>query len=249
MAMRWSSQPIRPRFHLRAQLFQFRLHGVATVGFLHPPTADVAQAARSIGIQGQRRGGHGGVRDQVEIGVERLQARAVGHPDAGHFDPIRTVGHVGAHVRQRIGKGDVALNAVSAHARHAQRTSANRTQRQEIGRRGGIAFHRDLARTAVAGAAFDHEAAPTVAPHLHAKARHQVQRDFDVRLGDQFANHFDRDGFAAAARLQRCSQQQGGQELAGHRTLHARHGIRGDLTTADMQRRIARLAQIVDPGA
>ena len=108
--------------------------------------------------RGQRGRGHGRVGDQVEIGIEGLEPLAVGDVHATDLDPVRTVADRGAHIRQRLGKAHVALDAVGAHAADPQRTAADRAQRQEIGRRGRVTLDRDAAGCGRRRRA-DHEAA------------------------------------------------------------------------------------------
>ena len=63
----------------------------------------------------------------------------------------------------------------------------------------------DGARRAIATALRQGETLPAFALHGNAKARQQLQRDVDVRLGNQLADHLDGDG--ALSRHQRQSQQ------------------------------------------
>src|SRR3546814_1344550 len=51
---RRDAQPVWPRFHARPQLGQLSMHGMDAVGFLDAPAADIAQAARPVGVHGQR---------------------------------------------------------------------------------------------------------------------------------------------------------------------------------------------------
>src|SRR3546814_14765601 len=65
------------------------------------------------------------------------------------------------------------------------RAAPDGAQRQEVRRRRGIALDRDGARAAIGRARLDGEAAPAVAPHLHAVAGHPVEGDLDIGLGNQ----------------------------------------------------------------
>jgi hypothetical protein len=78
----------------------------------------------------------------------------------------------------------------------------------------------DVAGRLVAAAGRNGEALPAVALDRNAKARQQVERDLDVGLGDQLADHLDHDVAGRCAHGQRQRHQQRGQELAGHVAAH-----------------------------
>ena len=107
----------------------------------------------------------------------------------------------------------------------------------------------DAPGRAVAAARGDGEARPAVAPHRHTKTRQQVERDVNVGLGDQFAHHLNHDVLAAD---QGQGQEQGGEELAGDVASHANGRIQLQgrrRTSTDLQRRVARLAEVGDGAA
>src|SRR5690606_30294668 len=112
--------------------------------------------------------------------------------------------------------------ARAADAFHPHRPAADRAGGEEIRRRRGITLDEHRARTAVARAAGHHEALPAVLLHPYAEARHQLERDADIRLGDELADHLD--GGLDTGEWQR--HQQRGQELAGDVAAHAHHAAR-----------------------
>ena len=67
----------------------------------------------------------------------------------------------------------------------------NGAQRHKVTGRRGVAFDMDFAGRLVAAAGRDGEALPAFAPHLDAKACQQVERDLNVRLGDELAGDFE----------------------------------------------------------
>ena len=85
---------------------------------------------------------------------------------------------------------------------------------------------------------------PTVAAHLDAKTREQIQSDLDVGLADEFAHHTDR--HVSLLRRQRQSHQQGGQELTGNIASHRNHFGQFELRLTNAQRWKTVLAQVVD---
>jgi hypothetical protein len=90
------------------------------------------------------------------------------------------------------------------------------------------------------------ERGPAVLLDRHAEAAHQVQRDLDIGLGNQLADHVD--GDRVIARHQRRRHQQRRQELARDVAAH-RHARCMDVAAADAQRRIACVAGVFDLGA
>ena len=87
---------VRALFHARAELAQLGRHRGDPVGFLHAPAADVAQPAWAGGEEREHRAGHGRVRDQVQVEVERRERRA-----AGGLDPGIAEADLRAHDRRR----------------------------------------------------------------------------------------------------------------------------------------------------
>ena len=75
------------------------------------------------------------------------------------FSPIVMVR---AHLLQRLGKTDVALDTGAAHPFDPHRTAADGARREEIRRRRRIAFDVDLCRAAVNLARRYGESLPTV---------------------------------------------------------------------------------------
>ena len=172
-----------------------------------------------------------------------------------------------AHGLGRLDEADVTLDRCRPHTLDADalavRAGCNqRTETDEIAGGGCVGLDMDLARRLITAAGGNNETLPSLAAHGDAEARQQVQRDFDVGLGDQFADHFDDD---IACRLavhggtmprQRQRHQQRGQELAGHVAAHANRRVQPQRGLANAQRRItfhtgagdraAQLAQGVD---
>jgi len=231
--------------HRGAELAQLGGHGGEPVGFLDAPAGDVAQRAGAVGIQRQHRQGHRRVGDVVAVEVDRAQRPGA----ARHFHPVRAAPDVGAHQAHGVEETDVALDRVLAHAGDAQRAAGaggDRAQCHEVAGGGRIRLDVDLARRAVAAAGGDREALPAVPAHRDAEALQQVQGDFDVRLGDQLADHLDDDVLLGDERQR---HQQRGEELAGDVAAHLDRRIEAQLRPADPQGRIAGRAQVVDPAA
>jgi len=67
----------------------------------------------------------------------------------------------------------------------------NGAQGHKVAGRRGVALDMDFAGRLVAAAGRDGETLPALAMHLDAKARQQVERDLDVRLGDELTGDFE----------------------------------------------------------
>ncbi len=89
------------------------------------------------------------------------------------------------------------------------------------------------------------EAAPAVPLHFYTEAFHHRQRDFDIRLGDQLADHIHGD---FSIQQWQCHQQSR-QELAGHVPAHADAPDSGQRCRMDLQRRKTLIVQAFDIGA
>ncbi len=89
----------------------------------------------------------------------------------------------------------------------------------------------------------DGEPLPTVPHYGNAKARQQVQRDFNVRPRDQLAHHLDHDVFFGD-QWQR--HQQGCEELAGHIATHLHRRIQLQRGFANAHRREAVHTEVGD---
>ena len=63
----------------------------------------------------------------------------------------------------------------------------------EIRGGGRVPFDKNFFRRHIVRTRWNCERRPAVARHLYAKTRHQVQRDFDVGFGNQFADDVDGD--------------------------------------------------------
>ena len=98
----------------------------------------------------------------------------------------------------------------------------------------------------VAAAGRDGEALPALAPHPDAKARQQIQRDLDVRLGDQLAGDFETNVLLGH---QGQRHQQGCQKLARHITANGNGFVQRELARLQVQGRKSVLAQIVNAAA
>jgi hypothetical protein len=154
-----------------------------------------------------------------------------------------------------VDEADVALDRVQPHALDAHRRleSGQRPQRDKVRGRRGVGLDVDGSGRLVLRAARQREArirVGRVALDDDAEARQQVQRDVDVRLGDQLALDGDRD--RALAGGQRQGQQQRGEELARHVPAHAHRLVRGHVpgpAVADAQRRVAGVAQVLHRAA
>ncbi len=85
-----------------------------------------------------------------------------------------------------------------------------------------------------------HETLVAVVFNVHTEGLHQMQRDIDIRFGNQLT--FDGDG--GVLRCQRCRHQQRGEELARDAAVY-RHVTTGKATT-QAQRRIVFLLQIIN---
>ena len=210
-------QEIRALLDLRAQLAQLAGHGGDAIGFLDPPAADIAQPAGALGKQGQHRRCHGGIRNVVQIHVQRLQMPGAPGRWAGFgFDPVRPHAQLATHALEHLGKAHITLDAVAPHALDPHRRAARPLRQQaaqdaggqKIRGRGRVALdkHRPwrliVLRRHIEGL-------PTVAHHRDAKAPHQGQGEFDIGLGDQLAHHLD----ALRPPGQRQRHQQGREEL------------------------------------
>ena len=121
-----------------------------------------------------------------------------------------------AHFRQRLGKPHIPLDRIAPDALDAQRAATDRAERQKIGSRRGIALDINRSRRNVTTARRYRETLPALALHLHAEARHDRQRDFDIGPGNQLADDVDRNRLAG----ERQRHQQAGQELAGDIAAH-----------------------------
>ncbi len=232
-------QAVGVGFHARPQAGEFGMHGVDAVRFLDPPTGDVAQPAGAVGVQGQHGGGHGGVGNQVEVPVEGPEPLALGHHAAPHHQGAGLAFHPGAHGLDHFGEGHVALDAVAADAFDADRAARDGAQPQEVRGGRGVAFDTVAPRGAVARVGGDGEAFPALAPHPDAETFHQVQRDQDVRSGDQRTVQLDDHIAAGTPGGDRRGHQQRRQELAGHGPAHPDRPARIQASSADAQRRIA----------
>jgi hypothetical protein len=159
--------------------------------------------------------------------------------DAAHFDPVLAHHHVGAHLIERLGKLHVALDTAVPDPFDAHRAAANGAGREKIGCRRSVTFDRKTARRMVASSGGHLKTGPAVAFHFDPEPLHQANRDFDVRLGDQFAFDFDR---GAVRSDQRQRHQKRRQELAGHVAAHTQRPFHGELSRMNRQGRKAVLA-------
>ena len=66
------------------------------------------------------------------------------------LDPVVTQRDARTHRFERLAEPDVALDAAAAHAQHPHRSAGDRTEREEVGRAGGVAFDRKVARRPIA---------------------------------------------------------------------------------------------------
>ena len=76
---------------------------------------------------------------------------------------------------------------------------------------------------------------------VHTKLRHQLERDVDIRFGNQFAYHVDFKCLSGQGQ----SHQQGGQELAGNIAFNRNNALAVVLAFTDLKRRIVFIAQIL----
>ena len=88
------------------------------------------------------------------------------------------------------------------------------------------------------------KALPSLAHDLNAEARHDRQRNFDIRPGNQFTDHFDR-RFDTG---QRQRHQQSGQELARHVAAHMHEAGRPDRRRTQFERRKTFATAVGDVG-
>ena len=185
---RMDAQPIRPRIHRGAQLFQLGGHRSNTIGFLDTPTGDIPQRRHPFGEERRCRQRHRRIRNRIGVEVDAVQTpiyrRTRGN---GAVADINTRAHPG----QRLGKTHIALNRVGTDAFDTHRPAPQRTQRQEIRSRRRIAFDVHPPRRAIGTARRHDEAPPAFTNDLNAKARHHGQRHFDIRPGNQLAGHLD----------------------------------------------------------
>jgi hypothetical protein len=203
------------------------------------------QARRRVGEQGHHGQRHGGVGDGHAVDVERLERPGA----AAHLDGIGFHADGRTHGLCELGKPHVALQGRAAHALDAQGRpcGGNGAQRDEVGRRRGVPFHVQRPGCAQPTAGGNREALPSLAPHRHAEALQQRQRDLDVGLGNQLALDLDHQ---ILLRHQGQRHQERGEELAGDVAAHAHRLVQAQRCRADgPQRRIAGLSEVLDLAA
>ena len=235
-------QVVGALLHFGAHLAQLGRHRRDAVGLLDPPARDVAQPARPVGEQRGHRQRHRRIGDVVEVEIESLQRPACGPRG---LDPVVAHRDARTELLERLGEAHVTLDAAPADALHPHRPAADRPSGEEVRRRRSIALDEHRARAAVARAAGHDEARPAVLLDLHAEARHQLQGDADVGLGDELAD--DLDGSLDTGQRQR--HQERGEELAGDIAAHAHHAAGADGRRFQVQRRVALVGGAGDVGA
>ncbi len=144
------------------------------------------------------RRGHRGVGNVIEIGVERLQPAAPRASSPGvRLDPVLAHRDPRAHALEHFGEAHVALDARASDAFHPHRTAAaeaaDRARGEKIRSRGRVAFDEDFARAAItARCRACSKRAQSRRSTSTPKRAQRVQRDLDVRLGDELAFDLDR---------------------------------------------------------
>ena len=178
----------------------------------------------------------------IQIQIERFQAVIDGRT---RLDPVFIQRNLGTQRLERLREAHNALNTAQSNAVDAHRSATEHAGSEKIGRRRGIALDMNHAGAAIACALAHHEALPLLALDSHAKARHQGQRNLDIRLGDQRADNFD-DHLRAG---QRRGHQKRSQKLARNIASHTNSPAGANLTWRDRKRRIAFCSSICDAGA
>ena len=234
---------IRARLHRGAELGKFGRHGRDPVSLLDPPAGDIAQGGNPIGEQREHRQGHRRIGYVIDIGVDGSELAASGRAD---HDMMVAQVDFRTHLLQHLGETQIALDAAPADAVDAHRAAGYRSGGEEIRSRRGIAFDGEQARAFAALPGRNGELLPAGTPDLDAEARHQVQGDLDVGLGDQLSDHLD---FRRPAG-QGQGHQQRRQELRGDVAAHPDPALPAGIigSREDGQRRIAFGAQVADVG-
>jgi hypothetical protein len=212
------------------------------------------QLAMLVSRVGPSRTGHHGQRHRRVGDVVAVERDGLQRPGAAvYLEPVGPALDLCTHQARGLDEADVALDGVRADTFDVHRRAAvrgDRAQRDEVGRRRGIALDVDVPWRGIAAAGRDGEALEAVALHLDAEACQQVQRDLDVGLGDQLALDLDHDGRLGGH--QRQGQQQRGEELARDIPAHADRHLRiqpAATHAAQAQRWIAGLAEVFDRAA
>ena len=212
---------VRPLFHFGTELAQFGRHRCDAVGFLDSPAGDVAQGGLALGEQGGRGQRHRGIGNMVAIEIDGDQPplrRLCLHPVRAHLDAR-------PHFCQSLGKFHITLDRIPAYAFDTYRATANGAQREKIGSGGGITLNIDRPRRDISATRLDGKALPAVALDNDTEASHGRQRNLDIGLGNQLANHLDNHRLTG----QRQSHQQASQELTGDIAAHLDHAARLDV--------------------
>ncbi len=244
---RWrDGYPVLPLLDRCPQLAQFGRHGHDAIGFLDAPRGDIPQGALTIGEQRGDRQRHRRIGDVIQIEIEGPQLAAFRRT---RLDPVVASHDARTHRFQRGGKLDVALNALLANPLDAYRTARNGAGGEKVRGRRGIAFDMHQTGTTIALSGRDRETLPTLPLNRHAEARHQIQGDLDVGLGDQLGGQLDDRSFSQLMANERQRHQQGGQELRGNIPPHSNRPAQGDFGRRQFERRIALLAGVTDSAA
>ena len=149
-----------------------------------------------------------------------------------HLDPVATHYDASAHFFERLRKAHVALDRIPADTFDAHRATADGAERQEVGGRRRITLDMNHSGRAIPRTGRYDKALPSLARDVYAEARHDRQRDIDIRPGNQFPDHFDR-RFDTG---QRQRHQQSGQELARYVAAHTHEAARPDRRRTQFKR-------------
>mmetsp|Transcript_6852 Transcript_6852/g.21243 ORF Transcript_6852/g.21243 Transcript_6852/m.21243 type:complete len:292 (-) Transcript_6852:328-1203(-) len=167
--------------------------GLHALRFFDAPGADVADGRRTFRYQRNGREGHGGVGDVEAVDVDAAQWSVGRYRYVGRLHVYRRT-----HLCEDLGEADVALSRLGPAADHRHGPAGHRRRREKVRRRARVAFDevtasQTLLRIVALTRRHREGLQRVVVRHLDAEAAHQVDREEDVRCGNEFVDDGDLD--------------------------------------------------------